>query len=98
MFTPPSASARKHCPRAPDLSGIVTVNSFALAMWLDSLSIQGAGKQQNKKRFYALTEFLISLFLEMGRPDSERDARQVFASRYSPGLTVAEAPTIVCLL
>src|SRR6266404_4665112 len=40
MFTPRSARAKKHLPRAPGLSSIVTVNSFAFAMRLDSLPFQ----------------------------------------------------------
>src|SRR5467141_2429264 len=44
MFTPRSARAKKHLPRAPGLSSIVTVNSFAFAMRLDSLPYPGHRK------------------------------------------------------
>ena len=34
MFTPRSPRARQHSPKAPGLSSMVTLNSFALAMRL----------------------------------------------------------------
>jgi hypothetical protein len=48
MFTPRSARARKHFPKALGLSSIVTVNSFAFAMSLDSVSFQDVEYRPDK--------------------------------------------------
>src|SRR5215472_8409417 len=46
MLTPRSARARKHLPRAPGLSSIVTVNSFAFGM---DATLLAAFQKQNAR-------------------------------------------------
>src|ERR1700676_2844651 len=70
MFTPRSARARKHLPRAPGLSSIVTVNSFAFAMRLHSLPLQDTANRRCDRHLISGVAQAAKLIVDRLRSDA----------------------------